>query len=381
MTGSLDTARLAMLNKAYPPWVGGIEKHVRDCCEALAGRGRTVSALVVSNGRTSRREALAGVDVIRVPRLGTLWSQPLPKGYFKALRSLNPSLLHAHVPFPLAWFAVNALPPGVPVLCTWHSDIVRQKMVMRFLSPFEQRFLRRCNRILVTSPELLESSKPLRPHRGRCEILPLALPKAKRDEKTLSRLLGEYKVKYPGKNVLFVGRLVGYKGLNHLIEAMPRAGARLLIAGDGPLRKHLEQVAARCGAGDRICFLGPVGEDEKTALYRLADVFVLPSTGRNEAFGYVLLEAMAEGCPAISTDIPTGVRWVNRHGETGLVVPPGDSSALAAAINQIVNDKNVRLCFSANGKIRCERDFHFESILDRLESVYGECLAEASSRG
>jgi len=360
-----------MLNKAYPPWMGGIERHVKDVGEALVKRGWRVTALVCSDGGLESQEELNGVRVIRLRRWGTFLSQPLVTGFSKAIGNLQPDLIHAHLPFPLAWRAVKAVDERVPVVCTWHSDIVRQRFLMPVLSPIEQRFLRRCNRILPTSQPLLDSSKPLLAHRDRCTVIPLAVPDANVDENEIERHVQRIEHEYPGSRVLFVGRLVGYKGLPYLFDAMNGLDATLLVAGDGPMREKLNRhLSSNC----KINILGSVSEEEKIALYRSADVFVLPSISRNEAFGYVLLEAMGEGCPVITTDLPTGVRFVNQDGETGLIVPPRDAQALSNAISRLLHDGELRQRFSRNGRERIQAHFRFDRTIDRIEAVYRDVL-------
>lgn len=133
--------------------------------------------------------------------------------------------------------------------------------------------------------------------------------------------------------LLFVGRLRYYKGLHILIEALRQVeGVELWIAGHGPERARLERQVASARLNQRVRFLGDVADDDLPALYRQADIFVLPSHLRAEAFGIVLVEALASGVPCISTALGTGTDFVNVHQETGLVVPPGDAAALAEAI-------------------------------------------------
>jgi rhamnosyl/mannosyltransferase len=112
--------------------------------------------------------------------------------------------------------------------------------------------------------------------------------------------------------------------------------------GDGPQRESLQKKAGELGVSDRVKFLGEVGDAELAALYSACDVFVLPSITRQEAFGVVLLEAMAFGKPMVTTKLGTGADWVNQDGETGIVVPPGDASALSAAIGSLLRDRSRR---------------------------------------
>ncbi|MBN2329258.1 MAG: glycosyltransferase [Candidatus Omnitrophica bacterium] len=371
---------VVLLNKAFPPWIGGIEKHVHDIGAALAARGWRVTALVCNDRRLEIREKRDGMNVIRAPQWMRVFSQPIVHGYFRALQDARPDLVHVHVPFPLGWFSVRHIHAGAPLVSTWHSDIIRQRLLMPFLWIFQKRFLDRCNRIIPTSQPLLDHSKDLQPYRDKCSVIPLALPPADSSlQPSIERHQEKFQKQFPGKMILFVGRLVGYKGLSYLIEAMQQIEANLCIAGDGALKESLRRQCRKRGVESKVVFLGSISEAEKYALYRTADVFALPSISRNEAFGYVLLEAMEQGCPVISTDLPTGVQFVNRHEESGFVVPSHDAHALAHAIQQILQDAGLRNKLSHGARERIRRLFRFESMIDQLENVYEEALQSAGS--
>ncbi len=364
-----ESPHIVMLHKAYPPWVGGVEKHIGDISEALVKRGWRVTALVCNDAWFETREWRNGVRVLRAPRWGSIWSQPLTTRYARWLKRLKPDIVHAHTPFPLAWIMARRLPKTVPLICTWHSDIVRQRCIMPFLRPLELGFLRRCDTIIATSPTLLEKSNALKPVKEKCTSIPLSLPPYNYDRLGRGGLLPTKK-----PTTLFVGRLVGYKGLVYLIHAMKKVDAHLLIAGDGPLRVPLERMANIAGLSDRISFLGQVSDEEKLELYRQADIFVLPSISANEAFGYVLLEAMTEGLPVISCDLPTGVSYVNQHEHTGLVVPPKNSGALAEAMQRLLSDDELRKTYSMNARRRVLTEFNFEETINGVERVYRQSL-------
>ena len=136
-----------------------------------------------------------------------------------------------------------------------------------------------------------------------------------------------------GPRVLFIGRLVPYKGVDVLLRAMARVDATAWVVGDGPLRQALEGEAAGLGLADRVRFLGSLPDAEVVAHLHACDVFVLPSVTHAETFGMVQLEAMTCGKPVVSTNLRSGVPWVNRHEETGLVVEPGDAEGLADALD------------------------------------------------
>lgn len=375
MTTSDSSPHIVMLHKGYPPWVGGVERHIGDISEAFVERGWRVTALVCNDARFETQEQRGGVRVVRVPRWGRLLSQPLTTRYARWLKRLQPDIIHAHTPFPLAWLMVMRVSKSVPVVCTWHSDIVRQRALMPVLRPFELAFLKRCNKIVGTSPRLIENSRALAPVRDRCLSIPLSLPPNGHDRLSNAREAYKIKERYKKPIVLFVGRLVSYKGLKHLIQAMKPIDARLLIAGDGPLRSALQNQAERAGLSDKISFLGYVDEETKQNLYRAADVFVLPSVSANEAFGYVLLEAMSEGLPVVTCDLPTGVSYVNQHQRTGLVVPPRNAAALGEAIQTLLEDETLRREYGDAAQKRVESEFDFNQTMTALESQYRQLLS------
>ncbi len=167
--------------------------------------------------------------------------------------------------------------------------------------------------------------------------------------------------------VLFVGRLVRYKGVDVLLEAMRGVSATAILVGNGPEQVSLQRAAERLGVADRVKFLGEVSPDELAALYRACDLFVLPSITRQEAFGVVQIEAMACGKPVISTDLGTGSGWVNQNGETGFVVPPRDAVALHDAIARLLADGALQATMGAAGYLRARTLFS----VDRTEPAEG----------
>jgi rhamnosyl/mannosyltransferase len=174
--------------------------------------------------------------------------------------------------------------------------------------------------------------------------------------------------------VLFVGRLVYYKGLQYLVEAMQHVEAQCLIIGQGPLQKNLAGLARTLGVAGRVRFLSACTDAELPAYYHACDVFVLPSCDLTEAFGLVQLEAMACGKPVVSTDLPSGVGFVNRDGETGLRVPARDSLRLAAAIHRLLADPNLRASLGHNAQRRAHEEFSIELMAKRYIEVYDSLL-------
>ena len=174
--------------------------------------------------------------------------------------------------------------------------------------------------------------------------------------------------------MLLAGRLGPNNGVDILVRALSPTSARAVIVGEGPIRGRLERRARDTGAADRVHFAGAVSDPELAALYHACDLFVLPSVTRAEAFGMVQIEAMACGKPVVSTAVPSGVPWVNQHGCTGLVVPPGDPGALAAAIESLAADPSLRQRMGDAGRRRVAAEFTADRMAQRTLAVYHDVL-------
>ena len=175
--------------------------------------------------------------------------------------------------------------------------------------------------------------------------------------------------------LLFVGRLRYYKGLDTLLHALTHLpGVALTVVGDGPMRAPWQALAHQLGLGERVGFVGDVDDAQLPARYLEADLFVLPANARAEAFGTVLLEAMAAGLPCVTTELGTGTAWIVQHGVTGLVVPPGDAEALRGAIESLLHDTSLRRTMGEAGRARVEKHFTVERMIEGVEQVYRQAM-------
>jgi rhamnosyl/mannosyltransferase len=152
------------------------------------------------------------------------------------------------------------------------------------------------------------------------------------------------------------------------------------LIGEGPLEPSLRELAAARGIADRVVFAGRVASDDLPAYYHSADLLVLPSTARTEAFGVVQVEAMAAGLPVISTNLPTGVPWVNQDGLSGLVVPPGDVRALSSAITRMTLDDALRVRLSRNAAARAEQVFSQQRMIDAFRDEVERAVGQRPAR-
>jgi rhamnosyl/mannosyltransferase len=158
--------------------------------------------------------------------------------------------------------------------------------------------------------------------------------------------------------------------LPYLIEAARKVDARFVLVGSGPMQSQLEAQIATLGLGGKVQLAGEVDDETLSTLYAAADVVVLPSTQRSEAFGIVLLEAMTSGRPVISTELGTGTSWVNQNDVTGLVVKPSDPAALAGALSRLLSDALMRERFGQACRQRVEAEFSEEQMVERVAAIY-----------
>jgi rhamnosyl/mannosyltransferase len=190
----------------------------------------------------------------------------------------------------------------------------------------------------------------------------------------------EVRARYASKPLLlFVGRLRHYKGLNVLIDAMRSIDAHLLVIGTGLMEAEWRAQVTALGLDARISFLGDLSDAEKLVMLYAADLFVLPSTNHAEAFGIVLVEAMACGLPLITTELGTGTSFVNQHEQTGLVVPPNDALAMATAINRLLGDETLRQSMAAAALARAQNVFSQATMAKRMLELYQEVLSTKKS--
>jgi rhamnosyl/mannosyltransferase len=175
--------------------------------------------------------------------------------------------------------------------------------------------------------------------------------------------------------VLGVGRLIYYKGFQYLVSAMKDVNAKLLIAGEGPLREELERQVEAEGTKDRVVLLGEKTPEQLIPFYQACDIFALSSV-RGEAFGIVQLEAMAAGKPVVNTNLDSGVPFVSRDQESGFTVAPRDSKGLAEAINRLLDDEPLRLRYGREARLRVEREFSVPAMTQAVLKLYGEALSD-----
>lgn len=386
MNGRGPGPRVLHLGKYFHPFRGGIENFLRDLAREQAA---TAEVLVLAHhhqrGASTSREEMDNVAVVRVRTFGSLAHTPLAPGFgavlARELAGFRPDVVHAHLPNVSAfWLLLH--PPGCPVVVHWHADVAPSALDRRlaalypFYRPLEQALLRRARRIVVTSRPYLETSQPLARHRDRCRVVPLGLDPARfvgRDQEAAQAPPDA------GPMLLAVGRFAYYKGFEHLVRAAALLpGVRVVIAGGGPLWPAMRRLVDGLGLAGQVELPGPVDDATLHRLLAGCQVFCLPSVERTEAFGMVLLEAMAFGRPLVTTAIPgSGMGYVNQDGITGIAVRPGDPQALAAAVRRLLDDDGLRCGMGRAARERFAAEFHIRPAARRISAVYAEARGEA----
>lgn len=367
------------VGKFYPPHPGGIETHLRTLCEELS-RSIEVEVLVAGARWRSERSAPDGIELVRLATPLMLLGTPIVPSMARAMRRARPGMVHLHFPNPMAALASLLSRLDVPLVVSWHSDVVRQRRSATAFAPLLSLLLRRCAAIIVSSPAYIEGSATLSARRDLCRVIPYGIRIGDFERPDPARV-AELRRRHGERIVLGVGRLIYYKGFEHLVRAMAAVRGKLLIAGDGPLRASLAEKARRLGVADRVVLMGRVSHDELSACYHACDVFALPSIARSEAFGIVQLEAMACGRPVVNTRLDSAVPHVSIDGLTGLTVPPADPAALAAALNALLDDPARRAAMGEAARRRVREEFSAELMARRTLELYREAAGAAHGFG
>ena len=365
------------LTKFYPPVAGGIETAVRDIADGLSARDWKVAILCAHIERKTVHDGEA-IPVTRVASWGQVASTSMTPSLIPWLRRLQgeQDVIHVHLPNPMANLALWLTKPKARLVVHWHSDIVKQKRMLKLYAPLQNWLLGRAQAIIATSPPYAESSPWLQAFKEKVHFVPLCVRdlRTSQDPARRQARAAEIRAEHGGRKIVFaLGRMTYYKGFDVLVDAAATLDddVVVLIGGDGELLPELRAKAQAAGIEGRVRFLGRVENDDLPAYYEAADLFCLPSLMRSEAFGLVMLEAMSCGKPVVATNIAgSGVPWVNVDGETGLNAQPGNASSLAHAIRRLLDDPALARRFGEGGRKRFEDHFTTEKMTDALVRVY-----------
>ncbi|MCJ8275852.1 MAG: glycosyltransferase [Bdellovibrionales bacterium] len=375
--------KILHISKYYHPFRGGIEKMIMELAEGTAQKGHEVTVLCSNYSWDYKEEMMNGVRVVRLPRFSVLASQPLTFSFlWKAKKWMNwADIVQVHTPNPLAELSYLWQDNKKTMIATYHCDVVRQKNLIKLYRPVARKVLERADRVVVSTPNHLVFSEALKGLDFKSEVIPFGV-RAKHAEKTLEITNHMKRIKEElGDFFLFVGRLVPYKGVDVLLKSMRDVDMNLALIGTGPRWEAWNLLAQELGVAHKVKFLGLMESDSEFAAYiHACHSLVLPSIDESEALGIVLIEAMSCSTPVVTTNLKSGVPWVNDAGVTGLQVEPKDHVGLAKALNKLATDHDLRKNMGEAARERFEKMFQIETMVKSYLDLYKDCLeAEAKA--
>ena len=381
--------RVLHIGKYFSPFSGGIENFMGDMLPALIESGVSIAVVLHNHDFSFRKilkERYKGILLYRVPCHGTLLYAPLsplfPFVLNQVIHEFRPDIIHAHMP-NTSCFSTLFLPAAkkIPMIIHWHADVVQSKLdaglryAYQLYRPFEQKLLKKADRVIATSPLYLKTSSALYNWNYKTSVVPLGL-KPRRDyhASEKNKLWAEQVWGKDRTRMLAIGRLTYYKGHDTLIKAASRVpGARVVIVGRGELMKKLKKTVSDYCIDDRITIIGYLEDDKLNALLYSSDCLILPSIERTEAFGLVLLEAMRAGKPSIICNVKgSGMGWVVKDKITGLHVPPQDTYSLSETMKIIDSNPDLRIKMGIHALERFNRYFQIDRIARLIIDIYKE---------
>ncbi len=372
--------KIGLVTPYVYPIPGGVNEHVRFLYENLRLRGHDVRILTSSHGLQRSSEG----DIIRigkgfsVPSNGSVGTITLSPRYVSQVNAVLArerfDLLHFHEPF-VPFLSLVVLHQSTSVnVATFHAYAgfsPAMELGKRTLQGYAARLHGRIA-VSAAARHFVDRFFP-----GDYKVIPNGVNVGR-----FQRAVPIARWQDGTPNILFVGRLEDRKGLPHLLKAfrLIRKGgleARLLVVGSGPQEREARRYVMTRGL-QNVEFLGRVSDAEKAQLFRTADVFVSPATGR-ESFGIVLLEAMAAGAPIVCSDIH-GYKGVVQRGRQAILTPPNDAKALSAGIAELLSNPELRASMGASGQRRAEQ-FSWERVTAKVEEYYGFVIRRLEAQG
>ena len=368
----------------FPETQGGLEEVIRQICLNTIAHGVESRVFTLSKKPTPKVIEAAEATIIRVKKSFEVASCGF---FFGGLREFRrqvewADVVHYHFPWPFADLIHALVGKRKPSIVTYHSDIVRQQVLLKLYRPLMRRFLRSVSRIVATSPNYYATSDVLSSFSEKVEIIPIGI--AERSYPCMvsrPETLEQVKAEYGQGFFLFVGVLRYYKGLHILLDAIKDANYRVVIVGSGPVEQELRVQTKELGL-DNVTFCGYVSDDTKMALFQLCRGVVFPSYLRAEAFGVTLLEGAMSAKPLISAEVGSGTTHVNINNETGVVVTPGCPQSLREAMDHLYYNPVDARRMGEQARLRYEELFTGSVMGAGYNRVYREVvMAHAAQSG
>lgn len=359
---------------SFPDTMGGIEQAINQIARGANKLGVQTDVLSLTPEHVARTIEIDGYIAHRARLDFQIASTGFSASAFLRFSQLakKADVIHYHFPWPFMDVVHFATRVKKPTVVTYHSDIIKQKHLLKFYRPLKNKFLASVDHIVATSPNYLGTSNVLARFQNKVSVIPIGLDKAAYPVPTSDRLKC-WRKKLGPKFFLFVGVLRYYKGLHVLLDAAKGTDYPIVIVGAGPIEAELKVQAAQLGLRN-IHFLGQLSDEDKVAMLTLCYAVLFPSHLRSEAFGISLLEGAMYGKPMISSEIGTGTTFINIADETGLVVPPSDPVTLRQAMQYLWEHPQQAAEMGKRAEERYWKHFTAEQMVKSYVELYGELV-------
>jgi len=372
--------KIAHVVCVLPPYGGGIGMVAHAYADQLQKLGHDVTAFIPKGSAKGKIKTNYKVKKLwPIFKLGN--GAVLPQLFFCLWKF---DIVHLHFPFFGAGIFIALLkkikPKSTKLVITYHMDcrgVGLKKYIFNFFKNFlHPIILKTADKITVSSYDYIENSDIAEfyfENKNKFDALPFGVSKRFFPTEKDQLLLEKYNFTKDDKIVLFVGGLDSahyFKGVDYLIKAFEKIenkNIKCLIVGKGNLKPKFEQMVKQRHLESRIKFSGYVQSEDLPKYYNLCDIFILPSINKAEAFGIVLLEAMACAKPLIASNLK-GVRSVAE--QSGILIEPKNSSDIAAKINYLVENPDAAILFGKNGLKTVEEKYRWPVITKELEQIY-----------
>ncbi len=373
-----EILKVLQLGKFYYPTFGGIEQVMYEIAEGLNASGIKSDVLCANTKAKYEEMVFDNYKVYKTSSYGLVKSTSItPQLVYKLWKiHKNYDIIHIHHPNPMAFLALFIVRPKCKVIVHWHSDIIRQKKVLKYFLPLQHWVLDFADKIIATSQNYAKHSPALNKFEKKVVSIPIGIS----DKKFLVNILDVEKIenKYLNKKIILaIGRFVSYKGFKYLVESAKYLNNDfiILIGGEGPQKKEIKEYILSNKLEDKVELLGYLEEQEKYNYLKACDIFCLPSITKAEAFGVVLLEAMIFSKPLVTSNIKeSGMTWVNKNNISGLHVDLKSPKSLANAFMKLQKDEIFYKDLSQNSYKRYKTFFTQDEMIKSLKDLYRSIL-------
>jgi len=365
--------RIVQTPARFFPSIGGVDKYVLNLSQELVNKGHSVK-VVCANEPKSNLTEIDGINVQRLNYIGKIRNTNITLGLFFALLKENFDIIHTH--FPTPWSAdismIISFLKRKPLILTYHNDAVTagklKVLVEIYNRVFLKLLLKGSTKILITQPEYINRSKYLYKYKNKIEIIPNGIDTKIYFQKNINKIPNQ---------IFFLSildRHHTYKGLDCLIKAIKIVRTKipdikLIVGGSGELVEEYKTLTKGLGLEKNVEFRGFIESNKLVDLYNQSELFVLPSTGIQEGFGIVLLEALACGTPVIATNI-VGIAKEIKDNKCGIIIPCNDAKKLVQAIIRIIKNINLQKKMIIKGKLLIQDKYDWNKIVKMMENLY-----------